>query len=336
MLRQRVSSIRMRSWIVAALGICLFIAASYRSNLSFWSFRVSPPVIAVPTSLVEKPALKTVELSSSSLLTESVHENNATQAPSEEPKVEAKINGQTKKEEEKPPTTLIEEENRVIRPNCKFGLATSIAPRFTKTGEEIEYWAEMLNNVPLEITHISVLSRLPKAISHPRVTVFHQSWEPQPDYDSDFLGRPILQRYNDSPSRIKWRSSLSLDLARLVRYVGEHCRYVLWIEDDAILPNGWLERVKQIMIPNDNWAFDFICKSGIVGAIFNSKHLLSLTQYIIHHFDNAPVDWTVETWMEFYRKKHPNMISCRRFSIIGHRGLVSSLDEAGVRPVFGD
>ena len=219
---------------------------------------------------------------------------------------------------------------------CNFGVGVSVGPRYTKDGSEVEYWEHVINELPSQIEHVSVLSRLAKLIAHPRINVLHKPpVGDQPDYDPLMLNRPIKHLFNDSPERVKWRSSLTLDFARLIRYVSENCRYVLWIEDDAILPSNWFEKVNKSIPNHDHWAFDYLSQSGLVGAIFNSNHVLSLAQYVTHRFDDGPVDWTMNTWLDkYYRVQNPEIQTSRRFPVFGHRGVISTLKEASERPII--
>jgi len=80
-----------------------------------------------------------------------------------------------------------------------------------------------------------------------------------------------------------------LYFARLVRFVGELCSHVIWLEDDALLPPRWFDHVKNVTRIQDNWIIDLISGHCSAGVLLNSKHIPSLVQYLTHHFDDAPL-----------------------------------------------
>jgi hypothetical protein len=248
---------------------------------------------------------------------------------------------------------------------CEYGVATSIGKRFRRVAvaaggknetsgeeEEVEYWKDMLDGIPAFHEGgpdvVAVLNRMGDGthLNHSRIT--HELMIPmagpdqeggQPEFDEKVLMRPLKRNHGDSLERVKWRSSLSLDLVRMVRFVAEGlgCRRVLWIEDDAVLPPGWFQVIKDW---EGTWAspFQSIGPSGTVGVLFSpgaggswAGRLHHVLQYVTHHFDEEPVDWILDRyWREVMGRENPPGGKV----VMGHQGKVSTLSEARERPVM--
>lgn len=225
-------------------------------------------------------------------------------------------------------------QNSTDTPLCVYGVVVPVGPREMKNGTTVEYWQSVIDNIPTEIAHIYMLSQLPIPPIHPRITRVIPSGSPHPEFNKNWLGRDYERLFGDSDTRIKWRSSLVLDFAHSVRYAGTHCSYILWLEDDAILPPGWFDTVKTLQPTDWKWMFDFVSGSGTVGVLINSRIIPDLTQYAIHKFDSAPLDWLMDIWAKLYKSEHSEFRDNRRINIIGHRGVVSTLSEADIRPII--
>jgi hypothetical protein len=221
---------------------------------------------------------------------------------------------------------------------CDIGLALFVPKRFNVTGNySVEYWRELLDEIPAEIEHVTVLSTMDKPVGMNQVSYWLVREEEQPEFN-DLLFRPMVQNFNDSMERVKWRSSLTLDFARLVRFVGDHCRFVLWLEDDAILPPDWLPRVRTAIDENVNsFAYALLAESGTVGVLIDSRHSFDMTQYLTQHFDDMPVDWNLPEWLSIYAYEVRDtflMYPPPRVPIFGHRGAVSSFKFSKARETF--
>ena len=220
---------------------------------------------------------------------------------------------------------------------CKYGVIVPVALRKDKEGKLVQYWRDVLQKIPDEITHVYVPTRLQEndRPKHSRITRVLAYDVEHPEFDPNFLGRGVLMNHGDSTGNVKWRSSLTLDFALSLRYVGTHCTYVLWIEDDAILPTGWFDLVKTIQYKHEEWTFDLLASSGAVGLLINSRISQSLSQFLIRHFDHSPVDWLYDYWeRSYFKPTHPTWELSRRFNILGHRGTVSSFPDAAERPLI--
>jgi hypothetical protein len=218
---------------------------------------------------------------------------------------------------------------------CEYGVAMVVARRF-RDGKEVEYWRETLDAIAEDDAGVvAVLNKLGRPLDHKRVThIFVPQNNTPPEFDEAFLGRPLKRTYDDSPERVRWRSTIVLDFVRVVRFVSEQCKNVVWIEDDARLPPEWSYHVQRINSDPRPWAFQFLSK-GMPGVLIRSSYAYLMLQYLTHHFDEEPVDWAITNAVQYLSIRLPGTnTKVMEFGVIGHRGEVSSLDNAAARPVF--
>ena len=210
---------------------------------------------------------------------------------------------------------------------CRFGVAMSIAPRYFPNGTEFNYWRLFVDHLPPEFSFIVILSKLSTPVSHNRVHHWirlREGVEPEFSHEK-FLITPLRNTLKDPQDRLIWRSTLSLNFARVVRYVSEVCDHVVWLEDDAILPPTFYQLLNRVTPKHDFWTFRSLSATGIVGLLLNSKYVYSLCQYIVHNFEIAPVDWLLIYWGEIYAELHPELVQLPTVNIVGHKGAISSL-----------
>jgi hypothetical protein len=225
---------------------------------------------------------------------------------------------------------------------CLIGSATVIAPRRTRNGTEYVYWEEMMDKMPGKdkVQIVAVLNKLGRPIVHRIIThVLEDLPGDPPEFDKRVLMRPLKRNHNDSTARIKWRSKVCLDFVRLMRFVTDRCRFALWIEDDAVLHDNFIETVKKSFAlraahtMDSTWTHHYF-GNGMPGVLVNSYYAHEMLQYITHHFDDEPVDWALSKFNDYMRKKVPGLRHFETVNFIGHRGAFSSLSEADVRPTY--
>jgi len=206
---------------------------------------------------------------------------------------------------------------------CDLGVAMVVSPR-----AGAEYWRDTLRAVRegWPEARVHVLSRLDACPPGTECVLLGQT-DPA-EFDARVLGRKMENRIpEDDDRRFRWRSRVSLDFARVVRQAAGRCAAVLWLEDDASLHKGWESMVRRVLARPEPWAVRHLSKTGLVALLVKAEHADSLTQYVTHHFDLAPVDWLVDYWLSQGRP------ILQRLPFVGHRGAVSSL-RGEPRPVY--
>jgi hypothetical protein len=220
---------------------------------------------------------------------------------------------------------------------CTYGVAGVIPHRSFPNGTSVEYWREVYDRIPFHLRVVAVLNRSNNnTLVHPRITHVLQpmSGDP-PDFDSNVIMRPLKRNFNDTLERVRWRSKIVLDFVRMVRFVSDRCRYVIWLEDDVTLPLGWFANVVNVTPAEPTpWLMVWLSK-GMPAVLFNTQHIDFLLQYLIHHFDDQPVDWLINYTADELNKINKGFLfPAPQYPLIGHRGVVSSLPGAELRPQF--
>ena len=134
----------------------------------------------------------------------------------------------------------------------------------------------------------------------------------------------LKQKYNDSETRIKWRSKQVLDFALLFLYASDKAEYHLQLEDDVISAPDYFTSIKAGLAKYKGkmWTVLSFSQIGFIGHFFKSEDLVKLSKYMVTFFDEQPVDWLVGSYMTATGQK--GRISIRP-SLFQHIGTMSSL-----------
>ena len=134
----------------------------------------------------------------------------------------------------------------------------------------------------------------------------------------------LKQKYNDSETRIKWRSKQVLDFALLFLYASNKAEYHLQLEDDVISAPDYFTSIKSGLAKYKGkmWTVLSFSQIGFIGHFFKSEDLVKLSKYMVTFFDEQPVDWLVGSYMTATGQK--GRISIRP-SLFQHIGTMSSL-----------
>ena len=128
--------------------------------------------------------------------------------------------------------------------------------------------------------------------------------------------------YNDSASRVKWRSKQVVDYALMMHYAKNLSSYFILLEDDVTATKNWVKRaqgfVKAQSIP---WAMIDLEGSGARGKLFQQEHLEKLAEFLCLFYDTMPVDFLYE---QFTRLMVRERIPAKR--LFRHKGAISTLD----------
>ncbi|XP_062579186.1 alpha-1,6-mannosyl-glycoprotein 4-beta-N-acetylglucosaminyltransferase-like [Saccostrea cucullata] len=135
----------------------------------------------------------------------------------------------------------------------------------------------------------------------------------------------LERKYNDSMTRVAWRSKQNLDYSYLMTYSRNMSQYYLQLEDDVITTTGYLSKIKSFISQNSKktWLFLRFSKLGFIGVLFKSFDLPKVAEFLLVLFDEIPGDLLIN---ELKRIKGQQKDIRKRPSLFQHLGLISSLE----------
>ncbi|XP_076113543.1 alpha-1,3-mannosyl-glycoprotein 4-beta-N-acetylglucosaminyltransferase C-like [Mytilus galloprovincialis] len=181
-----------------------------------------------------------------------------------------------------------------------------------------------------EITSKDIKRRYKALVSNNTIQIITAPYSFYPPLDN------LKQTFNDSESRMKWRSKQNIDYAYLWLYSKNISKYYIQIEDDVKTSPTYFAAIKQF-ISNQKlpWVCLEFCQHGFIGKLFHSHDLQKLAKYIVLFYAEQPIDYLLRYFnfihlQDTKRERKPN--------VFHHVGLYSSLKEkmAYVNPRFLD
>ncbi|XP_061182810.1 alpha-1,6-mannosyl-glycoprotein 4-beta-N-acetylglucosaminyltransferase-like [Saccostrea echinata] len=135
----------------------------------------------------------------------------------------------------------------------------------------------------------------------------------------------LERKYNDSMTRVAWRSKQNLDYSYLMTYSRNMSQYYLQLEDDVITTAGYLSKIKSFISQNlkKTWLFLRFSKLGFIGVLFKNSDLIKVAEFLLVLFDETPGDLLIN---ELKRIKGQQKEIRIRPSLFQHQGLISSLE----------
>ncbi|CAC5416099.1 MGAT4C [Mytilus coruscus] len=135
----------------------------------------------------------------------------------------------------------------------------------------------------------------------------------------------LKHTFNDSASRIKWRSKQNIDYAYLWLYSKNISKYYIQIEDDIKTSPTYFDAIKQfISVQKIPWVCLEFCQHGFIGKLFHSHDLEKLAKYIMLFYDEQPIDYLLRHFNSIYLQDFKIE---RKPNVFNHVGLYSSLLE---------
>ena len=134
----------------------------------------------------------------------------------------------------------------------------------------------------------------------------------------------LERKFNDSMTRVAWRSKQNLDYSYLMTYSRNMSKYYLQLEDDVITIKGYLSKIKSFIGHNlsKTWLFLRFSGMGFIGVLFRSSDLPKVAEFLLVLFDESPGDLLIN---DLKRIKGQLKDYRSRPSLFQHLGLVSSL-----------
>lgn len=135
----------------------------------------------------------------------------------------------------------------------------------------------------------------------------------------------LERKYNDSMTRVAWRSKQNLDYSYLMTYTRNISQYYIQLEDDVITTSGYLGKIKNFVAYNlkKQWLFLRFSGLGFIGVLFKSSDLPKVAEFLLVLFDENPGDLLIN---DLKRIKGQVKDYRSRPSLFQHLGLVSSLE----------
>ena len=132
----------------------------------------------------------------------------------------------------------------------------------------------------------------------------------------------LERTYGDSKKRVKWRSKQVVDFALMMHYAKNLSSYFLRLEDDVTAVKNWVDKAQMFVKEQKiTWAMIDLGGSGIVGNLFQHKHLEKLIEYLCLFYDKMPADFLCSHFTKLMvRTKVP------RKKLFLHKGAISTLE----------
>jgi len=216
----------------------------------------------------------------------------------------------------------------------RLGVVIPVMPRKDAQGDPLSYWETLVEALPRE-AQVLVYSRVP-GVEHPHVDEVLEAPAVHPSLLDDILGRPLLQNHGDSPEHVRWRATMVLDFALSMGRASEIFEFVLWLEDDAVVPSFLLEDLEASMAyDEEDWWIHHLSRTGAVAVLFKGKHLPALVSFMRHRFDSDPIDWLMDQFGNSQYAVKRGLCQLGTLPLVGHRGKSSSLDGNHMREMYG-
>ncbi|XP_061164238.1 alpha-1,3-mannosyl-glycoprotein 4-beta-N-acetylglucosaminyltransferase C-like [Saccostrea echinata] len=128
--------------------------------------------------------------------------------------------------------------------------------------------------------------------------------------------------FNDSETRVRWRSKQNLDYSFLMQHCANRSQYYLHLEDDVITVPKFISKIKEYMHKSKYWTMLEFSSQGFIGKLFKANDLGKLACLLRTFYNEQPCDYLI-----FYFLKL--MLQGSRFiripSLFQHRGYFSSM-----------
>jgi alpha-1,3-mannosylglycoprotein beta-1,4-N-acetylglucosaminyltransferase C len=133
----------------------------------------------------------------------------------------------------------------------------------------------------------------------------------------------LKQTFNDSETRVRWRSKQNLDYSFLMQHCANKSEFYLQLEDDVITVPRFIEKIKSYMLKiKESWAMLDFSTLGFIGKFFKSKDLSKLATLLRTFYNEQPCDYLIYYFLRLMLQKDRYI---RVPSLFQHRGHFSSM-----------
>ncbi|XP_076472587.1 alpha-1,3-mannosyl-glycoprotein 4-beta-N-acetylglucosaminyltransferase C-like [Babylonia areolata] len=145
-----------------------------------------------------------------------------------------------------------------------------------------------------------------------------------PETDFIFQNNDLKRTYQDSLTRVQWRSKQNVDYAALMEYSAPLSTYYLHIEDDVTTADGYLRHIRNFIHKHETttWAMLELCPHGFIGKLFRSADLPKMVMILRTFYLEQPCDFLMRYFTQMMTQPKPILIPKALFF---HQGKYSSL-----------
>ncbi|KAI6176986.1 hypothetical protein M3Y97_00858100 [Aphelenchoides bicaudatus] len=134
-------------------------------------------------------------------------------------------------------------------------------------------------------------SKYPQAVEHGLFEVITP-----PSYYYPVNLKSLAPTFNDSSSRMYWRTKQNLDYAYLMtfaRIAHMNSNFYIQLEDDVLATSGYVTQIINFVSSKPNFFSCEFSQLGFIGKLFRVSNLHYLTNSILMFYKDKPVDWIV-------------------------------------------
>ncbi|XP_033751922.1 alpha-1,6-mannosyl-glycoprotein 4-beta-N-acetylglucosaminyltransferase-like isoform X2 [Pecten maximus] len=154
---------------------------------------------------------------------------------------------------------------------------------------------------------------------------FIQIAHPDHQYYPDFS--KLDRNFNDSATRVAWRSKQNIDYAYMFLYSKNLSQYYMQLEDDVLTAKSYLSQVKRFVKsrpPKIKWFCIQFSHLGFIGKMFQAADLQSIGEFLLMFYSEQPGDLLIN-YMKRIKTQFKDILM--KPSLFQHRGVISSLKD---------
>ncbi|XP_060068323.1 alpha-1,6-mannosyl-glycoprotein 4-beta-N-acetylglucosaminyltransferase-like [Ylistrum balloti] len=154
---------------------------------------------------------------------------------------------------------------------------------------------------------------------------FMQIVHPDHQYYPDFS--KLDRNFNDSETRVAWRSKQNIDYAYMFLYSKNLSQYYMQLEDDVLTAKSYLTQVKRFIKtrpPKIKWFCIQFSHLGFIGKLFQAGDLQSIGEFLLMFYSEQPGDLLIN-YMKKIKTQFKDILM--KPSLFQHRGVISSLKD---------
>ena len=141
-----------------------------------------------------------------------------------------------------------------------------------------------------------------------------------------FSSSKITKRtFNDSLSRVQWRTKQNIDYAYLLSYSRNFSEFYIQLEDDVVAANNFILNIKDYInkMGGKQWFCIEFSSLGFIGKLFHSESLQLISDFLLMFKTEQPCDLLLNYLKRIMTQKRD--IRTKK-ALFQHRGVVSSLE----------
>lgn len=161
------------------------------------------------------------------------------------------------------------------------------------------YAAEPSDSAFVEAVRRDVAEHFAKEMQEGLIAVLRPSAQDYPPFEN------LIEKYNDSRERIRWRAKQCIDYAVVMERMHRCADYFLQLEDDVLTTHGYVTAIRMFVEwlrtcqprqmfqtkCDPNWIVLQFSTLGAIGILFRDDDLRKVAMFYRSMYDEQPVDW---------------------------------------------